>query len=404
MEGNDGFKLIFTMKFSIPCTKYIDSFTRLLIGFLVVLNSWTLGSQTASWALKCPLETKIQHSSGILTLNQGKTFWTQVDNSSPAEIYEIDSNCNILRTVQLIGVTKTDWEDITTDYQGTIYLGDFGNNNNSRRDLKIYILRGIETNQKDSIQPTVIQFNYSNQTNFPPEAAYRNFDMEAMVWYRDSLHLFSKNRTDPFTGYTYHYKIPAIEGNYAIHPLDSFKTGDGPDVFFWITGAAMNLEDSSLVLLSHDRIWQFSGFEGSDFFKGSSRMINLPSYSQKEGICYAKENIWYLTDEYFPTLRIGGNLYEMKLEEVSLSEDIESIDFEIYPNPVHNILEVILPQAGNGKPDELLIYNTLGRLIFQTSVDKARIYLPVENLVSGIYFVKRISYRLNRSIIKRLIK
>lgn len=133
---------------------------------LLMILSLSLKSQTTSWTLKCILESKLQHSSGILTLNEGQTFWTQVDNSSPAELYEIDLNCKILRTVKIIGVSKTDWEEITTDDQGNIYLGDFGNNNNSRQDLKIYILHDLANHLNDSIRPELIQFNYNNQTAF----------------------------------------------------------------------------------------------------------------------------------------------------------------------------------------------------------------------------------------------
>ncbi|MGB5026423.1 MAG: T9SS type A sorting domain-containing protein [Saprospiraceae bacterium] len=371
---------------------------------LLMILSLSLKSQTTSWTLKCILESKLQHSSGILTLNEGQTFWTQVDNSSPAELYEIDLNCKILRTVKIIGVSKTDWEEITTDYQGNIYLGDFGNNNNSRQDLKIYILRAIASNLSDSILPELIQFNYNNQTAFPPAAANRNFDMEAMVWYQDTLHLFSKNRTDPFTGYTYQYKIPAIPGTYAVHPADSFKTGDGPDVFFWITGAAFNPIDTELILLSHDRLWKFSGFEGSRFFSGKNSLITLPTYSQKEGICYAKENTWYLTDEYFSSLRIGGNLYEMKLEPTKIEESDSEIEFAVFPNPAQRFLEILIPKINPDHPDQLILYDALGSILLQTRLDKMRTLIPIEHLVNGIYFIRAYSKKMNRFIVKRVLK
>lgn len=371
---------------------------------LILLLPLMLHSQTPSWTLKCILETKLQHSSGILTLNQGQSFWTQVDNSSPAELYEIDLNCKILRTVKIMGVTKTDWEDITSDNQGTIYLGDFGNNNNSRQDLKIYILRDLANHLSDSILPELIQFNYKNQTEFPPVAAKRNFDMEATVWYQDTLHLFSKNRTDPFTGYTYHYKISAVPGTYAVNPTDSFKTGDGPDVFFWITGAAFNPVDTELILLSHDRAWIFTDFKGSDFFGGKNTMISLPSYSQKEGICYAKENTWYLTDEYFSSLRIGGNLYEMKLEPTKNEESDSEIEFKVFPNPAQRFLEILIPKINPDHPDQLILYDALGSILIQTRLDKMRTLIPIEHLVNGIYFIRAYSKKMNRFIVKRILK
>ena len=228
--------------------------------------------------------------------------------------------------------------------------------------------------------------------------------MEAMVWYQDTLHLFSKNRTDPFTGYTYQYKIPAIPGTYAVNPADSFKTGDGPDLFFWITGAAFNPIDTELILLSHDRLWKFSGFDGSRFFSGKNSLITLTTYSQKEGICYAKENTWYLTDEYFSTLRIGGNLYEMKLEPTKIEESDSEIEFAVFPNPAQRFLEIFIPKINPAEPVHLLLYDAIGSLLMQTRLDKMHNLIPLDELVNGVYFIKTHSKKLNRFIVKRVLK
>jgi hypothetical protein len=368
-------------------------------------------TQTSSWTQLCKLDQKMIHSSGILTLNEGETFWTQVDNSSPEEIYEIDKNCNLLRTLRVTNVTKTkvfiknansiDWEDITHDDIGNIYIGDFGNNNNNRTNLKIYILKNVSQSHSDTIPADVIKFKYANQKEFPPPSSEQNFDLEAMIWYNDSLHLFSKNRTNPFTGYTYQYSMPAIPGEYELWPVDSFKTGDGPMVFFWITGAALNQNDKQLMLLSHDRIWIFSDFESSMFFQGKSKMITLPTYSQKEGVCYAKENTWYLTDEYFSTLGIGGNLYEMKLESTLKVGDQDEIEFTIEPNPVHEILQLVFPEGK--QPDSIRIYNMMGKLCKEYTINKLKNLIPVQDLINGIYIVRGFSKKLNTNLSKLII-
>lgn len=369
-----------------------------LILFFIALQVY---SQTSSWTQLCKLEQKMIHSSGILTLNDGETFWTQVDNSSPEELYEISKDCQVVRTLKVTNVSKTDWEDITHDDQGTIYIGDFGNNNNNRTNLKIYILKNVSQNISDTVAAEVIKFKYANQNAYPPLASEQNFDMEAMVWYHDSLHLFSKNRTNPFLGYTYQYVMPAIPGEYELWPVDSFKTGDGPMVFFWITGAAINQKDKQLILLSHDRIWMFSDFESGMFFQGKSQMIILPTYSQKEGICFAKENTWYLTDEYFSTLGLGGNLYEMKLESPLHADDQNEFEFRIEPNPVSEILYLIFPEGK--QPDSIRIYNMMGKLCKEYSINTLKNLIPVQDLINGIYIVKGYSKKLNSNLSKRII-
>lgn len=368
---------------------------------MLFIYSFNNYCQTSSWTQLCKLDQRMIHSSGILTLNGGETFWTQVDNSSPPVLHEINKDCNVIRTLAVENVQKTDWEDIAHDDSGSIYIGDFGNNNNNRTNLSIYILRDVKQHPFDTITAQEIHFKYANQKEFPPSSGERNFDMEAMIWYRDSLHLFSKNRTEPFTGYTYHYTMPAIPGDYELIPVDSFKTGDGPMVFFWITGAAINEKDKQLILLSHDRMWLLTDFDLSHFFQGTSQMILLPTYTQKEGIGYAKDNTWYLTDEYFPTLGIGGNLYEMKLNAITQLNEDEEIEFEIHPNPVRDFLQVLIPDFKEG--NEIKIYDFMGNLCKNYVINKLRTNIPMDDLANGIYYVKTISRNLKKCFSKKII-
>ena len=80
------------------------------------------------------------------------------------------------------------------------YIGDFGNNYNARKDSFIYEIvhpemEGYEYTEK-------ITFTYSNQKAFPTPLNQQNFDCEVMVWYADSIYLFTKNRTTPFDGWS----------------------------------------------------------------------------------------------------------------------------------------------------------------------------------------------------------
>ncbi|MDZ7846785.1 MAG: hypothetical protein U5L96_08435 [Owenweeksia sp.] len=83
-----------------------------------------------------------------------------------------------------------------------------------------------------------IDFSYAPQKSFPPEKAKRNFDLEAMVYANDSLFLFTKNRTQPFSGYTYLYAMPAKPGTYQLSPIDSISLGEGLRELYWVGGAA----------------------------------------------------------------------------------------------------------------------------------------------------------------------
>ncbi|HEX5624409.1 MAG TPA: hypothetical protein VFX48_00215 [Saprospiraceae bacterium] len=360
-------------------------------------------SQMPVWNQRCALHPDLIHSSGITSINGGKSFWSMEDNNSPAELFEIDADCRILRRLFIQGVSKRDWEDISSDDEGNLYIGDFGNNSNNRKDLRIYIVKNPELTSSDTVGAEVISFTYVRQTAFPPPTSQLHYDMEAMVWFDDSLHLFSKNRTEPFDGMTYHYKLPAEPGQYALEPADSFKTGPGPMLFYWITGAAINRDAGQLMLLSHDRIWKFSDFEGADFFSGTVQEIQLPTYTQKEGICHATANRWFLTDEYQSLIRLGGNLYEMELPVLGQYEPDREVEFKIVPNPVREAMQFILPSASLYAPIEFSLCDWMGHEVFQFSIDQLRNSVLLPDLANGIYFVKSRSNQFRKYFSSRII-
>ncbi|MEL7535371.1 MAG: SprB repeat-containing protein, partial [Bacteroidota bacterium] len=160
-----------------------------------------------------------------------------------------------------------------------------------------YIIPNPDSISNDSVFAQVINLSYADQTAFPPPNSRRHYDMEGMIWYQDSLYLFSKNRTNPFDGYTRLYKLPDNAGTYSVSPVDSFYTGPGPKETFWITGADISPSGKQLMLLSYDKVWLFSCFSGSDFFNGDVQQLSLNSLGQYEGIKFIDENTVYISNE-----------------------------------------------------------------------------------------------------------
>ncbi len=267
-------------------------------------------AQTANLQTVTSLPSQLAESSG-LEVTDASTFWSHGDSGNPPALYQIDSNGNVLRTVSILNSSNADWEDLARDDEGNIYIGDFGNNGNARQNLVIYKIQNPDLSASDSLPAQAIHFNYPDQSAFPPPAPQMNFDMEAMIWHNDSLYLFSKNRTNPFSGFTRRYRLPSSPGTFVAELLDSFYTGAGPDFLWWITAADISPGGKKLILLSHDKMWLFSCFEGNDFFSGDVQQIGLGSFSQKEAVCFLNENEIYITDELLAG--IGGKLYSVNL-------------------------------------------------------------------------------------------
>lgn len=246
-------------------------------------------------------------SSGIEVTKAGN-IWTINDHGKPF-LYQIDkSTGEILRTVFLNNKVK-DWEDLSIDNLGNFYIGDFGNNHNNRRDLKIYKLPNPDSIQNKVTTAKVIRFSFADQKEFPPSKDKYEFDVEAMIHFSGKLYLFSKSRGKPFKGKVKMYRLNDEPGEYVAELMDSVFLGDGNMYGNWITGATLLENDSILALLSHDKIFFFSCFEKDQFFTGKLNSLHLNHFSQKESIAYnsASERI-IITDELTKGV-FGGNVY-----------------------------------------------------------------------------------------------
>ncbi len=258
------------------------------------------------------LPKTLRESSGILTYNSS-TVWTHNDSGGKPALYELDvQSGGLLHIITLADAKNVDWEDLTKDDRGNIYVGDFGNNLQKRKDLCIYKIENPSLLPAAATVPAEkITFKYSDQSKFPPEKKHRNFDCEAFIYFRDSLYLFSKNHSKPYNGYTKMYRLPATEGDYVAELVDSFKTGNTMPTSF-ITSAAISPNGKQLALLSSDRVFLFSNWQGANFFKGDLRLIKLGTVSQKEAICFATNWTLWIGDERTAKL-VGGNIYSLDL-------------------------------------------------------------------------------------------
>lgn len=255
------------------------------------------------------LHPRLDETSGLEYTPDGM-IWTIIDSNYPT-LFGLDSTGAMTRAIHLNNLNNG-WEDLTQDDEGNFYIGDFGNNDNTRRNLVIYKIPNPSKIDVSTVTAEIIAFSYPDQHAFPPPTSQMNFDMDAMVCFNDSIFLFSKNRTWPYTGYSKVYRLPTRPGTYVAELVDSVYLGPGGIFETWVTGAALSPSRRTLALLSHDRIWMFSEFEGSKFFSGKKETIVLDHDSQKEGIVFRDENTLYLSDERIYRF-FGGNLYLLKI-------------------------------------------------------------------------------------------
>lgn len=242
----------------------------------------------------CDLPAQMNETSGLLLI--GDALWTVLDSGNPAELYQASSaDGSVLRTVQLLGATNVDMEEITAD-EAWVYIGDFGNNLGSRTDLRVYRIPrwALENESTTAIEVDTIQFTYSDQTDFTPAYDSNNHDCEAFVAVDDSLFLFTKRWLD---GRTRLYAMPATPG---VHVAVARELYDTQGV---VTAASLDA-DGRLVLLGHGLI-PFRPFTvlfgttlGHAFLSGEGvrREFDMLDH-QTEGIAWWSPDEWIFSNE-----------------------------------------------------------------------------------------------------------
>ncbi len=251
------------------------------------------------------LPKQIKEASG-LTLTNGVNLWTHNDGGIPV-LFSLDTLGNLTKTLQL-NHPNSGWEDLTQDKKGNVYIGGFGNNKNERQNLKIYKIPNPDTITSKVYNGEIIEYRYGDQKSFPPHPSEKNFDMDAFFAWGDSLFLFTKNRTIPFSGYTKVYMLPQDPGQFTVMPSDSLFLGAGPMLDKWVTSADISPDGRTVALLSHQCIWLIRNFKGKKLSTGHIYRINLNHFSHKAGVCFATNTRFYIVDELEMGI-IGGKLY-----------------------------------------------------------------------------------------------
>jgi hypothetical protein len=288
-------------------------FKSILKGFYTLVYFSLIGSCAGQdFQEMGTLPHSIDESSGLEIHSSGHQFWTFNDSGGKAMLYLVDSLGKLQRSLEISNAWNRDWEDITRDNKGNIYIGNIGNNSNANKDLCIFKIANPDSSDQKSVAAEVIKFRYEDQISFPPDNKNKYFDCEALMWQHGKLYMVTKNRTKPFDGLTHLYVLPDQPGEHIARKIGSFDTG-GKDMYnYWITAGDISSDGKQMVLLSGDKIWLFYDYDKDAFFDGQHQVISLPHSTQKEGICFSDAQTLFLTDEAWKN-KVGRRLYRLKL-------------------------------------------------------------------------------------------
>lgn len=283
------------------------------IKFLIFILSSFFSSQIKAQlnVLKSKLDPLITESSGLIFYNDTLLI-THNDSGDKPMLYFINLKGKIVHKVIILNAKNVDWEDITKDDNGNIYIADIGNNSNQRKDLRIYIVKADQILKESTTIAERIDIQYSEQLDFPPKDEALNFDAEGIAFYNDSLWIFTKCRNIPFDGMTYVYKVPTNPGKYSLSRYSQLFIGKHGFMQDAIT--AVDIHKNKLYLLTYNRLLIYSlGDKRIEF----ETQFFLKPYSQKEAVVVKNNREIYLTDESTKILG-GGYLYKLTIDATKI--------------------------------------------------------------------------------------
>lgn len=262
------------------------------------------------------LPSSQRETSGLAWI-QGRLFSINDGGNAP-EIYELNpQNGTLIRTIQVEGVSNVDWEDLATS-PTHLFIGDFGNNNGNRTDLRVLKIPVNLLLNQTSVSPEIIEFTFSDQVQFSNTPNSHNFDCEAMAYVNGKIQLFSKNWQDSRTK---HYTLSENPGKQVATLIGDF------DVEGLITGADISLDGKSLVLLGYENngifsrsfVWTFTSFNGSNLQSGEAFRFFIGSpanLGQTEGIVFMNSPETKISGE---AISLSGTSIPPKLVELDLN-------------------------------------------------------------------------------------
>ena len=240
-------------------------------GFMKAKNSYEI-TQTGR------LPTCINENSGLAKAWQDNYYWTMNDSGGKPELYMINPKGRVFDTLQVTDAKNIDWEDLAKDTRGNIYVGDFGNNAQNRKDLVIYKFRNGKTEK--------ISFHYADQDHFP--AQQKIFDCEAFFWFGGKLYLFSKDWTKKHQ--TQLYVLPDQAGDYALLPEQNIFLKSP------VTSADVSPNGKEFALLSYGKIYIFEISAGKIDFSQPKSCIKV-GRNQLEALAYINDTDLIVTNE-----------------------------------------------------------------------------------------------------------
>ncbi|TXI82833.1 MAG: hypothetical protein E6Q38_04470 [Crocinitomicaceae bacterium] len=278
---------------------------RFFATFFVFIIGLSVSGQSKESSEK--LSDDLKEISG-LALFQDTLLISLNDSGNKPILYFINFKGKVLHSCKLTNAKNNDWEDLTTDPKGFVYIADCGNNENKRKDLVILKVDAQLAFTNDSVKAEKLNFTYEDQIAFAPKEAEKNFDCESIYWNNDSIFMVTKSYAKPWTGISNIYGIATSGKQQVAVKRDSLMIGKTGWRLDAVTSA--DYKDNHLYVLTYNRMIDFERINGT-YIK--QREYIFKDYNQKEAILALSANQFFVAAEKHKLLG-GPYLYTIRMK------------------------------------------------------------------------------------------
>ncbi|TNE28748.1 MAG: hypothetical protein EP346_08200 [Bacteroidetes bacterium] len=301
------------------------------------------------------LTDSLHEASGMAT--DGTYVWFINDSGNAPLLFEYKGETYM--GAYPIAARNRDWEALTMDREGNLFLCDIGNN---RNDVPLRVIYKIDKSALNHSFKTLFPDTFSVYipVGFPVSEAHRDYDWESCVYHSGHLHTFSKNRREHFDGEIVHFQLNHIyQKKDTAVARDTTHWGTLLRESYWITDATLSNDRRHLFLLTSNAVLAFLDFPEDRFFEGYQMIFPLGDLSQKEAITAWNDSTLLIADERHPLLG-GGNVYTlyvkreleeyeaMRRAEVHLDSKVIDSTLTIRVEPIVTTKVYVTLYADNG--------------------------------------------------------
>lgn len=264
------------------------------IKHLLIISLIFFSCDTGKLEVVADIPNNLEEASACELMPTSKLVWVIEDAGNNNHIYGLDLKGQIKKDLVVLNSKNQDWEDLTSDGDGNLYIGDFGNNSKKRKQFTIYKISNPEQSEGE-VRATKINFELPKGKN--------SEDFEGFFIYQNSIYIFSKESKNCVM-----LKVPNSAGNHVAEIAKEFNLEGKQN---HITSADISDNGRKVALLNHEKVWILSDYENDDFFGGKIEALPFNYSSQMEGVCFKNNSTLYITNESNGSE--GNNIYEFKI-------------------------------------------------------------------------------------------